>query len=211
MDIDAVRTSYARWSHFYDQTFGWVTMPGRRQAVAHVNNSASGRRARVLEVGVGTGLSLAHYQRNLRVTGIDASEEMLEKATARTRDLALGQVESLALMDARELQFPDDHFDFVVAMHIMSVVPEPERVLGEMARVCKPGGQVLITNHFAREKGMLAFVEKISSPFSNILGWHSDFELDRMLGEQSLKLVEQKPWPPVGMMTFLLMEKARAA
>ncbi len=204
MEIEAVRTSYARWALFYDQTFGAVTNYGRRRAVRFVNESGA---RNVLEVGVGTGLALPHYAPQLQVTGIDFSEEMLEKARAKVREKGLGQVKELRQMDARTLDYPDDHFDMVVAMHLVSVVPEPERVVAEMARVCKPGGKVLITNHFAREKGLLAAIERLAAPLENILGWHSDFEIERVLGEESLQVVERRPWPPLGLMTFLLMEK----
>ena len=204
MEIEAVRTSYARWALFYDQTFGAVTNYGRRRAVRFVNESGA---RNVLEVGVGTGLALPHYAPQLQVTGIDFSEEMLEKARARVREKGLGQVKELRQMDARTLDYPDGHFDMVVAMHLVSVVPEPERVVSEMARVCKPGGKVLITNHFAREKGLLAAIERLAAPLENILGWHSDFEIERVLGEESLQVVERRPWPPLGLMTFLLMEK----
>ncbi len=204
MEIEAVRTSYARWALFYDQTFGAVTNYGRRRAVRFVNESGA---RNVLDVGVGTGLALPHYAPHLQVTGIDFSEEMLEKARARVREKGLGQVKELRQMDARTLDYPDGHFDMVVAMHLVSVVPEPERVVSEMARVCKPGGKVLITNHFAREKGLLAAIERLAAPLENILGWHSDFEIERVLGEESLQVVERRPWPPLGLMTFLLMEK----
>jgi phosphatidylethanolamine/phosphatidyl-N-methylethanolamine N-methyltransferase len=204
MEIEAVRTSYARWALFYDQTFGAVTNYGRRRAVRFVNESGA---RNVLEVGVGTGLALPHYSPEVNVTGIDFSEEMLEKARAKVREKGLGQVKELRQMDARNLDYPDDHFDMVVAMHLVSVVPEPERVVSEMARVCKPGGKVLITNHFAREKGLLAAIERLAAPLENILGWHSDFEIERVLGEESLQVVERRPWPPLGLMTFLLMEK----
>ncbi len=208
MEIEAVKVSYARWALIYDQTFGAVTNVGRRRAVQHINRSGAGR---VLEVGVGTGLALPHYAPGVRVTGIDYSKEMLEKARSKVRERDLDHVEDLYQMDARELGFPDDHFDMVVAMHLVSVVPEPERVVAEMARVCKPGGHVLITNHFARDKGPLSVVEKLSAPFANILGWHSDFEIDRVLGEKRLSVKGQHPWPPFGMMTFLLLEKQQAA
>ncbi len=207
MDIEAVRASYAKWALIYDQTFGAVTSAGRRRAVAHLNKTPG----RVLEVGVGTGLSLEHYAPHISVTGVDASREMLGKAREKVRERNLANVAALEEMDARNLNFPDNHFDAVVAMHIVSVVPEPERVVAEMARVCKPGGQVLITNHFARANGPLALVEKVGAPFSSTLGWHSDFEIDRVLGEKSLKVIEKRRWPPVGMMTFLLMEKQQAA
>ncbi len=207
MEIEAVKTSYARWALFYDQTFGAVTNIGRKRAVQHVNRTGA---RRVLEVGVGTGMALPHYAPDVQVTGVDYSEEMLAKAREKVRKKDLSHVEELHQMDARDLDFPDNHFDMVVAMHLVSVVPEPERVVAEMARVCKPGGHVLITNHFARDSGLLARIEKLAAPLENILGWHSDFEIDRVLGEQSLRVIEQRRWPPVGMMTFLLLEKQAA-
>jgi phosphatidylethanolamine/phosphatidyl-N-methylethanolamine N-methyltransferase len=95
-------------------------------------------------------------------------------------------------------------------MHVLSVVPEPEQVMAEIARVLKPGGRVVITNHFVRERGLLAFLERVSSPFANVLGWHSDFEMDTVLQDRSLAVAEQRPLPPLGMMTFLVLQKSGA-
>lgn len=206
MDIEAVKTSYARWAPVYDTTFGQATKAGRKHAVDYINS----RSGNVLEVGVGTGLSLPHYNPALNVTGIDFSSEMLEKARKRVDEHKLGHVRELRQMDARELDFPDDHFDTVVAMHIVSVVPEPDRVMSEIARVCKPGGKVVITNHFAREKGALSVIEKIISPFANSIGWHSDFRIEQILNEDCLSVVMKKRLPPLGMMTFLAFEKTAA-
>ena len=164
----------------------------------------------MLEVGVGTGLSLPHYNPALSVTGIDFSSEMLEKARKRVDESKLDHVKELRQMDARDLDFPDDHFDTVTAMHIVSVVPEPERVMAEIARVCKPGGKVVITNHFARETGALAMIEKMISPFASSIGWPSDFRIEQILSEDCLSVVMQKRLPPLGMMTFLAFEKAAA-
>lgn len=207
MDISSVENSYARWAPIYDRTFGAVTNAGRRRAVSYVN----GRTGTVLEVGVGTGLSLEHYAPGLQVTGIDYSEEMLEKAREKVRVRGLSQVAGLRRMDARELDFPDNTFDTVVAMHVLSVVPDPARVMGEIARVCKPGGKVVITNHFVREKGGLAMIERIISPFANTIGWHSDFHIETVLGEDALSLEERVELPPLGMMTFLVLAKARTS
>lgn len=203
MDIKAVQSSYARWAPVYDRTFGAVTNAGRRRAVTYVNS----RPGRVLEVGVGTGLSLEHYEPGVQVTGIDFSEEMLRKAQDKVQAMELNQVKELRKMDARELEFPDNHFDTVVAMHMLSVVPEPEKVMAEIARVCKPGGKVVITNHFARQNGMLASLGRMFAPFANTIGWHSDFKIDTVLQEDALMLEEQVELPPLGLMTFLVLEK----
>ena len=206
MDIKAVQTSYARWAPIYDKTFGAVTNAGRRRAVGYIND----RVGKVLEVGVGTGLSLPHYKPDLHVTGIDFSEEMLGKAREKVAEGRLDQVKELRQMDARALDFPDNHFDMIAAMHVLSVVPEPERVMAEIARVCKPGGKVVITNHFVRTQGVMAFVERVSAPFANTLGWHSDFALETVLQEDGLSLETQKSLPPLGMMTFLVLNKSQS-
>lgn len=204
MEPHAIKTSYARWAPVYDKTFGAVTNGGRRAAVGYINSQCG---KDVLEVGVGTGLALPNYHEDLHVTGVDFSEDMLAKAKEKVQELDLQHVKALRQMDARNLDFPDNQFDFVAAMHIVSVVPEPERVIAEMTRVCKPGGKIVITNHFARENGILGRIEKLSAPFANLLGWHSDFEIDTILGQSNLTVIEQKPLPPMRMMTFLVLEK----
>jgi len=204
MELSAVSSSYARWAPIYDKTFGVLTSQGRRRAVDYIN----ARGGSVLEVGVGTGLALLSYKDSVEVTGIDYSPDMLEKARLKQQGRRLGPVKELLQMDARELSFADNTFDTVAAMHILSVVPEPEKVMAEIARVLKPGGEVVITNHFARDKGFLAFIEKITAPLDNLLGWHSDFEKQRVLGQEALQLTVEKQIPPLGMMTFMVLKKA---
>jgi phosphatidylethanolamine/phosphatidyl-N-methylethanolamine N-methyltransferase len=204
LELNAVKSSYARWAPIYDKTFGAITNVGRHAAVDYINAHDA---TELLEVGVGTGLSLPNYRPGLKVTGIDFSEEMLAKARAKVESLGLGHVQSLRQMDARDLDFADASFDVVAAMHIISVVPEPERVMAEMARVCKPGGLIVITNHFARDSGMLARVERFAAPFANLLGWHPDFEISSVLKQPDLTVIERKSLPPMGMMTFLVLQK----
>lgn len=207
MDIRAVAASYARWAPVYDRTFGAVTGTGRRLTAGFVNTHAG----TVLEVGVGTGLSLPHYAPQVQVTGIDFSKDMLRKARRRVAEQNLRNVCALRRMDARRLGFPDASFDAVVAMHVLSVVPEPERVMAEIARVCKPGGRVIIINHFARDRGPLALLERAFAPLESLIGWHSDFEIETVLREQTLALEERRRMPPLGMMTFLVLRKAAVA
>ena len=206
MDIQAVRKSYARWAPIYDATFGVITRVGRRRAVSVLN----GLGGRVLEVGVGTGLSLPAYRPEVLVTGIDASAEMLEKARGKVSELGLSHVEALRLMDARVLEFPDDSFDHISALHIMSVVPEPERVMTEMARVLRPGGTIVMVNHFARDpqdKGALPWLERVFAPFADRLGWHSDFTRSTVVQTCGLSLIEETALPPFGMMTLMRFRK----
>jgi phosphatidylethanolamine/phosphatidyl-N-methylethanolamine N-methyltransferase len=207
LEPSSVKTSYARWAPVYDRTFGVITNVGRRTAVDYINEQDA---EKILEVGVGTGLALPNYRSDLKVTGIDFSEDMLAKARAKVKNLDLNHVQNLRQMDARNLDFPDALFDAVAAMHIISVVPEPERVMAEMVRVCKPGGCIVITNHFARETGLLARIERLAAPFANLLGWHSDFEITTVLGQPELTVIEKKSLPPMGMMTFLVLKKVNS-
>lgn len=204
MDIDAVKTSYARWAPIYDRTFGAITKSTRQAAVQSIN----GLDVRdVLEVGVGTGLALPEYAPGLRVTGIDFSDEMLAKACARVKHLRLHQIVNLRQMDARELDFPDESFDAVAAMHMISVVPDPRRVMTEITRVLRPGGRLVVTNHFARERGALARLERGFAPFADLLGWHSDFPIEIVTGTPGLRVVENSRKPPMKLMTYLMLEK----
>lgn len=203
MKPEAVTSSYRRWAPVYDHTFGAFTRIGRRRVVDHINS----RGGSVLEVGVGTGLSLPNYGDTVQVTGIDFSAEMLAKAQEKVDRLGLTAVVALRQMDARHLDFPDASFDVVVAMHLVSVVPDPEQVVAEMARVCKPGGEVVILNHFLHEDGALAALGRRFAPLADTLGWHSDFPKDRVLVSDILEVVEERPSPPFGMFTRLRLRR----
>ncbi len=199
MQVDAVRKSYARWAPVYDLTFGRITNGGRRLAAAHVNRMGGS----VLEVGVGTGLAFAFYAPKVSITGIDVSAEMLAKAQDKVTRHRLTHVRGLHQMDARHLKFNDESFDHVAAMHIMSVVPDPELVLAEMVRVCRIGGDIMIANHFARTTGGWSSIERITAPLADLLGWHSDFARARVMGDARLRLEEEVSVPPFGLMTYL--------
>lgn len=199
MQVDAIQRTYRRWAPVYDLTFGRITQGGRLLAAEHVNAQGGS----VLEVGIGTGLALDFYAPHVRVSGIDLSADMLREAEAKARKKRLKNVAGLYQMDARQIAFPDASFDHVAAMHIMSVVPDPERVLDEMARLCRPGGSVLIANHFAGRAEGWTFAERLAAPLANLLGWHPDFAMDRVLGHPKLRLEEQRQVRPFGLMTFL--------
>ncbi len=203
MELAAVKTSYRYWAPVYDFTFGRISQAGRRRTVDYINRRAG----RVLEIGVGTGLSLDRYAPHLEVTGIDVSTDMLDKARAKVAEKHLTNVVRISEMDARALTFPDGHFDTVVAMHVISVVPDPDKVMEEMARVCRPGGEVLIVGHFARERGFLAALERLFAPLADVIGWHSDFALSRVLGAPGLSVTASRPVPPFGLFTFLVQRK----
>lgn len=207
MDEDSIKSAYRRWAPVYDTTFGLVASEGRKHAVEIINRS----RGRVLEVGVGTGLSLPAYSRNLEIVGIDLSPEMLEKARERVGSKRLRNVTGLHEMDAGELKFADGSFDTVVAMYVMTVVPDPEKVMRELSRVCRPGGEVLIVNHFSADDGMRGWVERRMAPFADKLGWRPVFDVDRVLVCDDLRLVEKRGLRPLGLFTMMRFAKAPAA
>jgi phosphatidylethanolamine/phosphatidyl-N-methylethanolamine N-methyltransferase len=207
IDESSVLNAYRRWAPIYDHTFGRIATEGRRHAVEIINT----RSGRVLEVGVGTGLSLPLYGKHLEIVGIDLSPEMLEKARTRVAAEGLDNVAGLYEMDASHLKFPDSSFDTVVAMYVLTVVPEPERVMRELARVCKPGGEVILVNHFSQEEGVRGWVERRMAPFADQLGWRPVFDVGRVLVCEDLELVERRALRPMGLFTMLRLRKRSAA
>lgn len=200
LDADDVRAAYRRWAGVYDAVFGGVSAIGRRRAVTAVNQLPGNR---VLEVGVGTGLALPHYRTDKRITGIDLSAEMLAQARKRVRIQRLGHVEALHEMDAEQTDFADATFDIAVAMFVASVVPHPRQLLTEMRRVVRPGGHILLVNHFAAERGPRWWVERAMAPASRALGWHPDFAMDLLLGPEDRAYAEAAAVPPFGIFTLV--------
>ncbi|ATR21260.1 Phosphatidylethanolamine N-methyltransferase [Roseomonas mucosa] len=200
LDASSVRDAYRRWAGVYDALFGGVSAFGRKRAVAAVNRLPG---ARVLEVGVGTGLALPLYRRDLRVTGIDLSREMLEKAAERVASERLPNVDGLLEMDAEAMAFQDGAFDMAVAMFTASVVPNARQLYAEMSRVVRPGGRLLFVNHFAAEAGPRWWVERAMAPLSRVLGWHPDFELSALLDRETAEIEAIEPCPPAGLFTLV--------
>ncbi|HYL22857.1 MAG TPA: methyltransferase domain-containing protein [Burkholderiales bacterium] len=180
MQIESVKAAYRRYASVYDAVFGPVLQPGRKAVV-----QALGLRPgdRVLEVGVGTGLSLPLYPRDVRITGIDVSREMLEKARRRLARQRLANVEALLEMDAEQMSLPDASFDKVVAMYVVPVVENPVRLLQELHRVCRPDGEIFLVNHVRSDNRFIAAVEKGLARFSDKIGFRPDFELRDMLAD----------------------------
>jgi phosphatidylethanolamine/phosphatidyl-N-methylethanolamine N-methyltransferase len=183
-----VERVYSVLASGYDAFFDWALGPGRRRAIASLPIRPGDR---VLEVGVGTGLSLPFYPEECHVTGVDIAEPMLERARMRLDLLGRDGVD-LRRMDARDLKFPDGCFDHVVAPYVISVVPEPERVMAEMARVCRPGGSVIVVNHFLSENPVLGFFERLLTPASRWIGFRMDLPVSEVVPTAGLELVRSK-------------------
>jgi phosphatidylethanolamine/phosphatidyl-N-methylethanolamine N-methyltransferase len=203
MDAASVRHAYRRWAPVYDFTFGLIAEAGRKNAVQIINR----RKGRVLEVGVGTGLSLPCYGIHLTITGIDLSPEMLAKAQEKIDRKRLDHVVALHEMDAGALAFPDESFDTVVAMYVMTVVPEPDRVMRELERVCAAGGEVILVNHFSQDEGFRGWFERKLAPFADFIGWRPVFGLDQVLVCDDLRLAERRALRPFGLFTMLRFVK----
>jgi phosphatidylethanolamine/phosphatidyl-N-methylethanolamine N-methyltransferase len=207
IDRESVERAYDRWAPIYDLVFGGVFGKGRHAAIV-ATNSIGGR---VLEVGVGTGISLPQYAANTRIFGTDISEAMLAKAKQRVTDLRLKNVEGLAVMDAEKLEFPDNSFDVVMAQYVVTAVPNPEKALDEFARVLRPGGELIILSRVSADAGMRHFIEQRLQPVVRRLGWRTDFAWSRFAqwaaGAHDVELVERRPVPPLGHFSLIRFRK----
>jgi phosphatidylethanolamine/phosphatidyl-N-methylethanolamine N-methyltransferase len=183
VENDSVARVYENLASVYDFTFGPALHRGRMQAIERMG-IASGDR--ILEVGVGTGINAALYPRDCSVTGIDLSDSMLEKARGRVLKKSLPHVRLLE-MDAADIKFADDTFDIVYAPYLISVVPDPVAVAREMRRVCRPGGRIVILNHFRSAGRLAAWLERVIAPFTLYLGFKSDLDLPAFLVQADLK------------------------
>jgi len=189
-----VAETYRRYSAYYDRLFGWSLMPGRRLVMGAM---APQKGDRILEIGVGTGISLGMYPKNTRVVGIDLSPSMLDIAAEKSRRMGWGHV-VLKRMDAERLSFSDRSFDVCVAMYVVSVTPRPDRLMAEMARVTKPGGRVFVVNHFTRPGTLLRAFEKVLEPLAPRIGFHSFFPIEPFHTMARMPLAREIPVPPFG-------------
>lgn len=197
-----VEAAYARWAPFYDRVFTAIMRPGRKAAAAAVNRVGG----RVLDVGVGTGLELPMFASNLRIVGVDLSAPMLEIARGRVAQEGLTQVEDLRVMDAMALEFSDASFDVAVAPYVITTVPDPVRALDEMARVTKPGGEIVLVNHVGAESGPVAAIERWLGRHATSLGWRPEFPFaiigDWIAARPHARLIERRTLAPLGLFTL---------
>jgi phosphatidylethanolamine/phosphatidyl-N-methylethanolamine N-methyltransferase len=204
---ESVEKAYAAWAPVYDLVFGKVFDAGRKASIAAADRIGG----RILDVGVGTGISLPDYRRDIRVVGVDYSAAMLKKAHRRVIEQKLDHVEALAVMDAKFLGFHDAFFDAVVAQYVITAVPDPEATLDEFARVVKPGGEIILVNHIGAERGSRKVFEQCFSPVARRLGWRPEFPWQRLVDWASrnsgVKLLERVPMPPMGHFSLIRYQR----
>jgi phosphatidylethanolamine/phosphatidyl-N-methylethanolamine N-methyltransferase len=211
-DRESVEQAYDRWAPIYDLVFGGVFSKGRDAAIQATNKIGG----RVLEVGVGTGISLPLYSPNVRIFGTDISEAMLNKAKQRVAEGRLKNIEGLAVMDAEKLEFPDDSFDVVMAQYVVTAVPNPEVALDEFARVLRPGGELIILTRVSADAGMRRVIERTLQPVVTRLGFRTaDFSWSRytkwLAGAKGMELAERRLIPPLGHFSLVRFRKTEIA
>src|SRR5262245_19603581 len=211
LDRDTIEKAYDRWAPVYDLVFGAVFERGRHAAITAAERVGG----RILEVGVGTGISLPDYSPAHRVCGVDISAPMLRKAQERVADLGLTHVEGLWVMDAERLNFPDASFDVVVAQYVITTVPNPEAALDEFARVLKPGGEIVLVSRVGAEAGLRRSLERWFAPAAHKLGWRTEFSFARYAHwaaqSSGIRLIERRAMPPFGHFSLIRFGKSDTA
>ena len=211
IDINTVAKAYARWAPVYDFVFGTVFDAGRKASIAAAERIGG----RILDVGIGTGISLTDYAPKHRIVGVDYCEPMLRKAHERVADHKLAHVEALAVMDAQHLGFPDAFFDAVVAQYVITTVPDPEAALDEFARVTKAGGEIILVNHLGAEAGPRRLFEQSFAPVARRLGWRPEFRWQRLARwaerHGGVRLLERRAMPPLGHFSLIRFERLAGA
>ena len=207
LDKNIVEAAYARWAPIYDAVCGPVMVKGRR-AAAHAARAVGGK---ILEVGVGTGLSFDDYDASTEITSIDLCAPMLEKARAKIAGGRYPYVKDVLLMDAHAMTFADATFDCVVAQFVITLVANPEQVLSECHRVVKPGGRIILVNHLYSEVGVAAAVERWAALRTRNLGLRPEFPFARLQAwahrNEDSVLVERRKLKPFGIYTLVCFER----
>jgi phosphatidylethanolamine/phosphatidyl-N-methylethanolamine N-methyltransferase len=200
MDLSSVEKAYRRLASTYDTFFGAIFHPGRKAVVEHIDLNPGDK---LLEMGVGTGLSLPLYPRDVEISGIDISDPMLEKAREKKVRDHLDNVKVLEVQDAEATTFEDNTFDVVVAAYVVTVVPNPAKCIDEMRRVCKPDGELIIVNHFHKENPIVGGLEKLLAPFSATVGFRPHMRERDLIEETHLDVIERRNVNLLGYWTML--------
>lgn len=208
MKSEEVQKVYNNYANLYDVLFGIISEEGRVSAIKHLQLNPGDK---VLEVGVGTGLSLPLYPNHCDVTGIDLSENMLHRAKKRIHRKGLSHI-TIECMDATRMAFSENSFDSVYAAYLISVVPDPSGVLSEIKRVCRKGGTIVVVNHFKSSNKFISSIETSISPFcSKHLGFRTDLCISFMLNDPDLKLLERRRLSPISLWEIVVFRNVKGS
>jgi phosphatidylethanolamine/phosphatidyl-N-methylethanolamine N-methyltransferase len=175
---------YAEFAPLYDKVFGKIFFSRLRHVIEALDIP---RGARVLEVGAGTGTSFPAYPRHCDVIGIDLAPDMLARAQEKILENGWTHLRVME-MNALDLKFPDNSFDYVTAFHVVTVVPDPIRMIQEAKRVCKPGGKIVIVNHFRSTLPLVGSLTAALDPVTRYLGWSTKLRLKPFIEEAELQV-----------------------
>jgi len=196
---------YSEFSHLYDRIFERIFFPRIARVVASLHIPPGGR---VLELGVGTGLSLSAYPSHCEVVGVDLAQDMLDQAEEKVQQNGWRHV-TLRQMDALNLEFPSDSFDYVTAFHVVSVVPDAHRLMEEARRVCRPGGKIVIINHFRSERPLIASVVDLVDPLTRKLGWRTTLKLVDMFNGATVSMEQRYKTSPRSLFTVVVVRNEK--
>lgn len=205
LTLAKVRTAYQRMAPVYNHLFGACFRSGQQAAVQALDSQPGDK---IIELGVGTGLALPLWNRQAAVTGIDVSTQMLQRASLQCTRHRLHNVD-LHLMDAQATTFPDNHFDKVAAMYVVSVVPNVAALLAEMKRICKPGGLIAIVNHFAHQNPIINQMERLLASHAPLLGFHTALPIENVTLTPGLNILHMQQVNWGGYWTLILAENTK--
>jgi len=185
-DIEAHESKiYSEFAPLYDKIFGKIFYNRLEQVIENLDIPPG---ARVLEVGAGTGTSFPAYPSHCEITGVDLAPDMLARARQKIEENGWSHFIKVLEMNALDLKFPDNTFDYVMAFHVVTVVPDPVRMIAEAKRVCKPGGRIVIVNHFTSDRRVLGSLTQALDPVTRWLGWRTDLKLKPFIKTTGLKV-----------------------
>jgi phosphatidylethanolamine/phosphatidyl-N-methylethanolamine N-methyltransferase len=203
-DIEAHESKiYSEFAPLYDKIFGKIFYNRLEQVIENLGIPPG---ARVLEVGAGTGTSFPAYPSHCEIIGVDLAPDMLARARQKIEDNGWSHFQVME-MNALDLKFPDNTFDYVMAFHVVTVVPDPVRMIAEAKRVCKPGGRIVIVNHFTSDRRVLGSLTQALDPMTRWLGWRTDLKLKPFIKTTGLKVETIYKLNKASLYTVLLCRK----
>jgi phosphatidylethanolamine/phosphatidyl-N-methylethanolamine N-methyltransferase len=203
-DIEAHESKlYAEFAPLYDKVFGKIFYNRLEQVIENLGIPPG---AKVLEVGAGTGTSFPAYPSHCEITGVDLAPDMLARARQKIQENGWSHIKVME-MNALDLKFPDNTFDYVMAFHVVTVVPDPVRMVAEAKRVCKPGGRIVIVNHFTSEVPLLGSLTQALDPITRWLGWRTDLRLNPFIESTGLRVDKSYKLSKASLYDVLLCRK----